>query len=65
MTVHLHGEKLNGPWTLVPAKLGGDPKNWLLVKKKTDEAPARSGSYWPMLATPADAVPSGEGGSMR
>ena len=62
MTVHLHGEKLNGPWTLVPAKLGGDPKNWLLVKKKTDEVPPRkAGSYWPMLATPADAVPSGEG----
>ena len=62
MTVHLHGDKLNGPWTLVPAKLGGDPKNWLLVKKKTDEAPARKErSYWPMLATPADAVPSGEG----
>ena len=38
MTVHLHGEKLDGPWTLVPARLGGDPKNWLLVKKKTDEA---------------------------
>ena len=63
MTVHLHGEKLNGPWTLVPAKLGGDPKNWLLVKKKTDEAPPRkaAGAYWPMLATPADAVPSGDG----
>jgi len=63
MTVHLHGKKLNGPWTLVPAKLGGDPKNWLLVKKKTDEAPARNerSSYWPMLATPADAVPAGEG----
>ena len=60
MTVHLHGEKLDGPWTLVPARLGGDPKNWLLVKKKTDEAP-RKESYWPMLATPADAVPSGEG----
>ena len=35
LTVHLHGERLDGPWTLVPAKLGGDPKNWLLVKKKT------------------------------
>ncbi len=62
ITVHLHGEKLKGPWTLVPAKLGGDPKNWLLVKKKTDAAPPRQErSYRPMLATPADAVPSGEG----
>ena len=41
LTVHLHGERLKGPWTLVPAKLGGDPKNWLLVKKKTDAAPPR------------------------
>ena len=61
MTVQLNGERLNGPWTLVPAKLGGDPKNWLIVKKKTDEAPRTSRSYAPMLATPADAVPSGEG----
>ncbi len=60
LTVELHGERLNGPWTLVPAKLGGDPKNWLLVKKKSDEPAARK-SYWPMLATPAEAVPAGDG----
>ncbi|MBA3427218.1 MAG: hypothetical protein H0U07_01415, partial [Actinobacteria bacterium] len=34
LTVHLHGERLEGLWTLVPAKLSGDPKNWLLVKKR-------------------------------
>ena len=62
MTVELHGEKLDGPWTLVPAKLGGDPKNWLLVKKKTDEAaPRRARAYWPMLATATDTVPTGDG----
>ncbi len=61
MTVQLHGERLNGPWTLVPAKLGGDPKNWLIVKKKTDAATGKARSYAPMLATPADAVPSGDG----
>ena len=44
----------------MPAKLGGDPKNWLLVKKKSDEPAARK-SYWPMLATPAEAVPAGDG----
>ena len=61
MTVHLHGEKLNGPWTLVPAKLGGDPKNWLLVKKKTDEAPPRkaAGAYC------ADARDAGRRGAVR
>jgi bifunctional non-homologous end joining protein LigD len=62
LTVHLHGERLNGEWTLVPAKLSGDPKNWLLVKKKTDAAaPKKARSYAPMLATLADTVPSGEG----
>ena len=60
--MRLHGERLDGEWTLVPAKLGGDPKNWLLVKKKAaDAAPARKPrSYAPMLATLADAVPAGE-----
>ena len=45
LTVHLHGERLEGLWTLVPAKLGGDPKNWLLVKKKRRRTrPQRSGA---------------------
>jgi bifunctional non-homologous end joining protein LigD len=62
VTVRLHGERLDGEWTLVPAKLGGDPKNWLILKKKSDDAtPRKSRSYAPMLATPADAVPSGDG----
>ena len=61
LTVHLHGERLNGLWTLVPAKLGGEPKNWLLVKKKEDAAAARMpGMYKPMLATLAADVPSGD-----
>ena len=62
LTVHLHGERLEGLWTLVPAKLGGDPKNWLLVKKKEEDAPAaKRRSYAPMLATLAADVPTGEG----
>ena len=61
MTVRLHGERLDGEWTLVPAKLGGDPKNWLLVKKKTEEvAPRKRRSYRPMLATLAERVPKGD-----
>src|SRR5919109_465286 len=39
LTVRLHGKRLNGTWTLVPAKLDGDPKNWLLLRKR-DETPA-------------------------
>ncbi|HXH87958.1 MAG TPA: DNA ligase D [Gaiellaceae bacterium] len=62
LTVDLHGEKLEGLWTLVPAKLSGDPKNWLLVKKK-DAAGALKDrrSYAPMLATLAGEVPTGKG----
>ncbi len=41
LTVRLHGERLEGLWTLVPAQLDGDPKNWLLVKKKEDAPAAR------------------------
>ena len=33
LTVRLAGERLEGSWTLVPAKLDGDPKNWLLLRK--------------------------------
>ena len=60
LTVHLHGERLDGLWTLVPAKLGGDPKNWLLVKKKA-AAVAKRRTYGPMLATLTGDVPTGDG----
>jgi len=61
LTVRLHGERLEGLWTLVPAKLSGDEKNWLLVKKKEDAATAKRREYTPMLATLATEVPSREG----
>ena len=59
LTVRLHGKKLSGTYALVPAKLSGDPKNWLIVKKREDGAPARRGEhhkYRPMLATRAPSV---------
>jgi len=64
LTVRLHGEKLEGLWTLVPAKLDGNPKNWLLIRKSEDDA--RSGprrKYAPMLATLEDEkdLPRGDG----
>ncbi len=61
LTVHLHGERLEGLWTLVPAKLSGDAKNWLLVKKKEDALSATRRSYAPMLATLAADAPTGDG----
>ena len=62
LTVLLKGERLNGLWTLVPAKLGGDPKNWLIVKKKEEaaEGARKPRTYKPMLATLADSVPAGD-----
>jgi len=65
LTVRLAGERLRGTWTLVPAKLDGDEKNWLLLRKQDDEAPApaktKRPEYVPMLATLAPEVPRGEG----
>jgi bifunctional non-homologous end joining protein LigD len=64
LTVRLHGSRLEGTWTLVPAHLDGDPKNWLLIRKRDDETAAAKGGfrndYRPMLATLAEAVPTGD-----
>ena len=55
LTVRLDGDRLKGTYALVPAKLSGDPKNWLILRKKDDSAPSAqaTGTYRPMLATPA------------
>jgi bifunctional non-homologous end joining protein LigD len=58
LTVRLHGERLDGVWTLVPAHLDGDPKNWLLLRKDGGDGGLR---YAPMLATAAETLPHGEG----
>ena len=60
LTVRLHGKRLEGTWALVPAKLSGDEKNWLLIRKRDESAPARSAPrrYAPMLATLAGGLPS-------
>jgi len=59
LTVRLHGELLDGVWTLVSAALDGDPKNWLLLRK--DDGTDAGRRYQPMLATSADTPPVGEG----
>jgi bifunctional non-homologous end joining protein LigD len=59
LTVRLHGERLEGVWTLVPAHLDGDPKNWLLFRKDATDGGGRP--YAPMLATATESLPSGEG----
>jgi bifunctional non-homologous end joining protein LigD len=58
LTVRLHGERLDGVWTLVPAKLDGDLRNWLLLRK--DEGRGGASRYSPMLASASEALPRGE-----
>ena len=58
LTVRLAGERLTGVWTLVPASLDGDPKNWLLLRKDADGGAASN--YQPMLATSTESLPRGD-----
>ena len=63
LTVRLDGERLQGVWTLVPAHLSGEEKNWLLIRKRDDEPPKTRGKradYSPMLATLSEKVPGGK-----
>ncbi len=61
LTVRLHGERLEGMWTLVPAHLSGDEKNWLLLRKRDGSESQARGSYEPMLATLVDKLPTSAG----
>jgi bifunctional non-homologous end joining protein LigD len=62
LTVRLHGKRLDGTYALVPAHLSGDEKNWLIVRKKDDAAPAarKPRKYQAMFATLTDTVPKGD-----
>jgi bifunctional non-homologous end joining protein LigD len=59
LIVRLHGERLDGEWALVAAKLDGDPKNWLILRH--DDAPVERTRYRPMSSASADTLPQGEG----
>jgi len=62
LTVRLHGARLDGTWALVPARLSGDEKNWLILRKR--EEGRETGSrrrYAPMLATLTEELPRGDG----
>src|ERR671939_352966 len=51
LTVRLKGERLDGGGALVPAHLDGDPKNWLIIRKRGDDEPQprKHADYQPML----------------
>ncbi|HZT16266.1 MAG TPA: DNA ligase D [Gaiellaceae bacterium] len=63
LTVRLHGTRLEGTWTLVPAHLDGKEENWLLIRRHDEDgadAPAAGETtYAPMLATAEREVPRG------
>jgi bifunctional non-homologous end joining protein LigD len=59
LTVRLRGERLDGMWTLIPARLDGKEKNWLILRK--DDGTDAGGRYEPMLAVASETVPTGEG----
>jgi len=61
LTFELHGKKLSGRWTLVPAHLDGKEQNWLLIKGHDDEeTEVAAHTYRPMLATLDTRVPHGD-----
>jgi bifunctional non-homologous end joining protein LigD len=60
ITVRLHGERLNGLWTLIPARMDGDEKNWLMVRKDDEGAGADAAGLRPMLAVAAQTLPAGD-----
>src|SRR6185312_5567858 len=63
LTVRLHGKRLEGTWTLIPAHLDGKEQNWLLMRKRDDEAAtthSRQSRYAPMSATLVKEVPRGD-----
>src|SRR6476469_6905095 len=49
LTVILSGKKLHGEWALVPAHLGGEERNWLIVRAAKDDAAGPVQSYEPMI----------------
>jgi DNA ligase D-like protein (predicted 3'-phosphoesterase) len=59
LTVILHGGKLKGEWALVPARLDGEERNWLIVRAAKDDAPGEQLRYEPMLPREAKRVPAG------
>jgi len=64
LTVRLHGERLDGTWSVVPAHLDGKEENWLLIKRRDGEdagADEPRETYRPMMATLEERVPRGSG----
>jgi bifunctional non-homologous end joining protein LigD len=64
LTVRLHGKRLDGTWSLVPAHLDGKDQNWLLIKRRDGEDAAADETpeaYRAMTATLEERVPRADG----
>jgi bifunctional non-homologous end joining protein LigD len=59
ITFRLHGKRLHGRWSLVPAHLDGEERNWLLICREGRQDGGER--YAPMLATLSAAPPTGDG----
>ncbi len=62
LTFELHGTRLRGTWSLVPAHMDGKEQNWLLIKRSDEDAVAVAppAEYKPMLATLDTRVPTSD-----
>jgi bifunctional non-homologous end joining protein LigD len=60
LTVRLHGERLDGLWTLVPTRLDGNERNWLIVRKDEGGTGAPGAELRPMLAVAGSELPAGK-----
>src|SRR3954463_3638911 len=64
LTVRLHGKRLDGTWSVVPAHLDGKEENWLLIKRRDGEDAGANDApetYRAMTATLEERVPRGDG----
>ncbi len=57
LTVRLRGERLNGLWTLIPTRMDGDERNWLMVRKDEGDLAGDPAELRPMLAVAATELP--------
>ena len=58
-TFVLHGQRLRGIWSLIPARLDGKEQNWLLIRRSDGAATEEAREYSPMLATAVQELPHG------
>ncbi len=63
LTFRLDGERAQGVWTLVPARLDGKEQNWLLLRK--DGAADRETSLRRPARDPCGGAPDGPGVALR